>query len=304
MRRAMRWGVLALVVPFACGRPRDEPQPPAVNRADLERARVAPPAAQAEAESAEAQAVAEAAPTVPREPKPAPIFAGHSEVSVQALLEQLELVAVAMEASPVVRKDYLAFVAEQNLEDAAELYRDYVRVKLAFETTRDGGLWQSRWRITNRKPNSEQIWAQWSKVAALDEGDKLVATAEAECDELSALFAFVVRRLGVDKVGLFWPEWNHVVAVWTIPQGDKIHRIVVPTSQIFLEPDASLGTRGFNPWRQKTIYTYKRKDVPLQKSVPVAVARFFVRQAQRYGARSQAELQRLRNERSRVLDGS
>ena len=104
----------------------------------------------------------------------------------------------------------------------------------------------------------------------------------AECDELSALFAFLVRRLGVKQVGLFWPVWNHVVAVWTI--ADDV-RIVVPTSQIFIGADESLGTDAFDPWKQKTIYAYGRRDVKPQHRINAALARFFVQQARALGGR-------------------
>ncbi|MBV1859214.1 MAG: hypothetical protein KUG77_12440, partial [Nannocystaceae bacterium] len=129
-------------------------------------------------------------------------------------------------------------------------------------------------------------------------------TATAECDELSALFAFLGRALGVDKLGLFWPEWNHVVAVWSVKQGETTHRIVVPTSQIFLDSDASLGTRGFNPWKQKTIFTYRRKDVSQRSSVPLALASAFIDQAWLHAFEDPATAQTLRNGRSRVLGGS
>ena len=52
-------------------------------------------------------------------------------------------------------------------------------------------------------------------------------SATAECDELSALFAFFTHRLGVDDVGLFWPTGNHVVAVWTVEGSEGPVRIVV-----------------------------------------------------------------------------
>jgi hypothetical protein len=39
-------------------------------------------------------------------------------------------------------------------------------------------------------------------------------------------------------------------------------RIVIPTSQIFLTDADTFDTRKFDPWRQKTIYVYTRRDVP------------------------------------------
>ncbi|MCX4242614.1 hypothetical protein [Paraliomyxa miuraensis] len=229
-------------------------------------------------------------------------FAGLEKVTLRELVAELDLVADELADDPSVRSDYEALVASHGLADSDALYRDYVRVRLAFESTRDGGLWHLRWAITNEKPNSEQIWRQWKRapvpdVAALP-SEVSVPTAEAECDELSALFAFLAYQLGVRHVGLYWPTWNHVVAVWTVQSGEGAPvRIVVPTSQIFLTLDDSLGTRGFDPWSQKTIYEYRRRDVKGSHPIEAELARFFVSQARKYGGLPQAELQRLRNER-------
>ncbi len=235
---------------------------------------------------------------------PTVVGATDERTSVRQLVAELGRVADEMVDHAAVRADFEALTSARGLEPTEALLHDYARVKLAFEATRDGGWWQLRWRITHRKPNSEAIWAQWAKNPSPQEGEQLRATAEAECDELSALFAFLVRRLGVDKVGLFWPQWNHVVAVWTVPRGEVIHRIVVPTSQIFLSSEASLGTEEFNPWKQKTIYTYRRKDVSLRHRIPGPVATFFVEQAWAHAMRPQLEQQARRNARSALLDGS
>jgi hypothetical protein len=250
-------------------------------------------------ESVQTEMVDEPAPAPPAEP-----FAGQTNVTVAELFAELEAVASELEVHDNVQHDYGVFVETFELEDTPELYRDYVRVKLAFEATRDGGLWNLRWDITNEKPNSEQIWAQWAKLDAATELEGS-ATATAECDELSALFAFVARGLGVDRIGLFWPTWNHVVAVWTVDgRDDSPVRVVVPTSQIFLGARDTLGTDGFNPWKQKTIFTYKRRDVRKSHRVPVKLARFFVRRAREHAHRPQSQLQTLRNDRSALLGGS
>lgn len=237
-----------------------------------------------------------------REPSEPPVpFAGQNKVRLDELIGELDRVADEIATRPAVRSDYDALVAAHGLRDDEALYRDYVRVKLAFEATRDAGLWRLSWAITNEKPNSDQIWQQWRK--ASPQPEPLVPTAIAECDELSAIFAFVARKLGVRHIGLFWPQWNHVVAVWTVQSADDSPvRIVVPTSQIFLTADDSLGTTGFDPWSQKTIYEYRRRDVKDEHRIDAALARFFVQQARRYAGLSQAELQRLRNERDLSLN--
>lgn len=229
-------------------------------------------------------------------------------VRVAALVAALESIAVALEDVPAVREEYVAWCRAHGLEPSDRLWRDWVRVRLVFECVRDGGLWQLRWAITNRAPRSDAIWAQWAALDGFDpdaEAALDTATATAECDELSALFAVLVRRLGVEDVGLFWPEWNHVVAVWTITDGQAAPvRVVVPTSQIFLDDDASLGTDGFDPWRQKTIYEYRRRDVRDDAELPGPLARFFVARAWAEIERSQVELQADRNARSAKLGGS
>jgi len=127
-------------------------------------------------------------------------------------------------------------------------------------------------------------------------------TATAECDELSALYAFLVERAGVKSVGLLWPTSNHTVAVWVLqPTTGPVIRVVVPTSQIFLEETDSFDTGKFNPWRQKTIYEYTRRDVPDTFELPRPLAEFFLKQIDIYGGASDATLQRLRYVRDAVF---
>lgn len=229
-------------------------------------------------------------------------FATESYVTLDALVAALERQAVALEAAPAVRADYEALVAAKQLAQSDALYRDYVRVRMIFEATRDGGLWQLRWRITNRKPNSDEIWAQWDALGRAPHESPPEVTAFAECDELSALFAFLVHKLGVKRVGLFWPVWNHVVAVWSAPaaRGGEV-RIVVPTSPIFLGPDESLGTDGFNPRKQKTIYEYRRRDIRGDHRIDAALARFMLTAIQAHADKPQAQLQQERNDRDAAM---
>ncbi len=238
-------------------------------------------------------AVVESAPALPPGP----------HVRVGEFVAALELVAVELEEAPALEVDYRAWLAQHGLSASDALWHDYVRVRMVFECVRDGGLWQLRWAITNEEPRSDEIWAQWAKLEDFDPA-AAPATATAECDELSALFAYLVRRLGVRNVGLFWPVWNHVVAVWTIEGDHGPVRVVVPTSQIFLDRDASLGTDGFNAWKQKTIYEYRRRDVRDDARLPAGLARFFIDRAWSGLDRSQAELQTDRNTRSDRLGGS
>lgn len=240
------------------------------------------------------------------EPEPPP-FAGRETVRVDELLAALIEEVPKIAESEAVAADYAAFLERFELTDEPELYLDYVRIKIAFESTRAGGWWGLRWAITNEDANSDKIWAAWrtlegpgSVPATVDELAPLpVITATAECDELSALFAFIVQRIGLSKesdVGLFWPEWNHVVAVWTIhPKSERPTRVVIPTSQIWLDDEESLGTDGFNPWKQKNIYDYRRQDAKPELTIPGWLASRFVQAVREHGGRPQAELQAERN---------
>jgi hypothetical protein len=112
------------------------------------------------------------------------------------------------------------------------------------------------------------------------------------------LFAFLSRRAGVRNVGLFWPYSNHTVAVWTVR---PTVRVVVPTTQIFLEEGDLFGTRRFDPWTQKNIYEYTRRDAPDTLAIPSPLFDFFLSQMDKYGGASDSTLQRLRYLREAVF---
>jgi len=152
--------------------------------------------------------------------------------------------------------------------------------------------------ITDLPPNSDNIWRQWKIVRA---PSPLAPTAIAECDELSALFAFIAERAGIRSVGLFWPYANHTVAVWTLNQPAGPVRVVIPTTQIFLDESDYWGTKKFDPWRQKVIYEYTRHDVPDTFEIPKPLFDFFLQQIDKYAGASDATLQLLRYYREAVF---
>jgi hypothetical protein len=57
----------------------------------------------------------------------------------------------------------------------------------------------------------------------------------------------------------------------------------------------------FNPWRQKTIYEYTRRDVPDTFELPQPLVDFFLKQIDIYAGASDATLQRLRYVRDAVF---
>lgn len=244
---------------------------------------------------------------------PSVLYAGESKhsaefVTYEDVLNDLEEIAKnTLAPSLVIKREFLELQKSHGISDSEKMYQDYVRVRLAFEATRDSGLWQIRWAVTDKQPNSDAIWRQWNnlKNPEFKAESKAAATAVAECDELSALFAFISRGLGVKNVGLFWPTWNHTVGVWTAEnkKGEPV-RIVIPTSQIFLSATATLGTTGFDPYKQKNIYRYSRKDVTKDHKIPKALAKMMLTQVKKYGAKPSSYLQARRNRLSNQFGGS
>jgi hypothetical protein len=230
-----------------------------------------------------------------------PIVGSSEGTDVAALLAAIRMHAKALESSSGMHDGFEAFRSEYKLPAGSVDYSDFVIARLTYEATRDAGFWGLHWSITNKPPNSDAIWSQWATEKHPSFAKK---TATAECDELSALYAFLVEREGVRSVGLFWPYPNHTVAVWTIhPAPNRFARVVVPTSQIFLTADDDFGRTSFNPWTQKTIYEYTRRDAPDSFVLPKPLFDLFVQQMDKYGGASDATLQKLRYYRDAVLQG-
>jgi len=234
--------------------------------------------------------------------KLAPAGSASQGDSLGQLVSLLREKAKALEASTGMRLGFQSFTSAHKLAPGSihySDYSDYVIVRLLFEATRDAGFWNLHWAITDQPPNSDKIWQQWKSVKR---ASALESTATAECDELSALYAFLVEHAGVKSVGLFWPAPNHTVAVWVVrPTAGPVVRVVVPTSQIFLEETDRFDTKKFDPWRQKTIYEYTRRDVPDSYEIPKPLFDFFLQQVDKYGGASDLTLQQLRYLREGVF---
>lgn len=218
---------------------------------------------------------------------------------VGELVAAVRVKAKALENSRGMRQGFADFTAAYKLRAESVSYSDYVTVRLLYEAVRDAGFWNMHWTITDRAPNSDNVWRQWKDMKA---PSYVHSSASAECDELSALYAFLVGRAGVHGVGLLWPYPNHTVATWVLrPAGGSEVRVVVPTSQIFLEVSDSFGTRRFNPWKQKAIFEYKRLDVPDTFEIPRPLFDFFLAQIDKYAGASDSTLQQLRYLREGVF---
>ena len=217
--------------------------------------------------------------------------AAEAQPTVARLVEEVRGKAKALEKTSGMQQAHRAFVAAHGQVGLS----DFAIVRLLFESTRDAGLWNLHWKITDLEPNSDNVWKQWKTVRQVSAWSP---TATAECDELSALFAFLARRAGVRGIGLFWPYSNHTVAVWTVQP--KV-RVVVPTTQIFLEESDLFGTRKFDPWTQRNIYEYTRRDAADDLAIPAPLFELFLSQMEKYGGASDGTLQRLRYLRDAVF---
>jgi hypothetical protein len=228
------------------------------------------------------------------DPEPVP----SADPTLAQLVSAIRVKAKALESSAGMRAGFQSFTSAFKLQPGTVSFSDYAVARLLFEATRDAGFWNLHWVITNQPPNSDNIWRQWKTVNA---PSSLAPTARAECDELSALFAFLAGRAGVRGIGLFWPSSNHTIAVWALHQPSGPVRVVIPTTQIFLDETDYWGTKKFDPWRQKNIYEYARRDVPDSCELPKPLFALFLQQAERYAGASDATLQLLRYYREAVF---
>lgn len=216
---------------------------------------------------------------------PPAVVPGRTVTLADFLIRLREEVA-SLARSPVLLGEFNDFALRHGLDAGDPRLRgDYAAVRTVFEAVRDAGWWRIRWEITDRPPDSRAIWSQWNRFAW--PGVDPAVTATAECDEISALFAFLTGKLGVKGAGLFWPLPNHAIAAWVIRQpGRNEVRVAVPTSFLFLsyaDRFDRIGKPEFDPFRQKTIYEYREMDVPDDVAIPAALADFFVRQIRRFG---------------------
>jgi hypothetical protein len=222
-----------------------------------------------------------------------------SSTTLSHLISEVRAKAKTLEHTSGMRSSFQSFLRAYQIAPGSISYSDFVIVRLLYEATRDAGFWNMHWTITNMPPNSDRVWSQWKDVQIVS---PLKPTASAECDELSALYAFLVERSGVRSVGLFWPYPNHTVAVWVLhPEKGAAIRVVVPTSQIFLDVNDSFGTKKFNPWQQKTIFEYTRRDVADSFELPKPLFDFFLQQVDKYAGASDSTLQEIRYLREGVF---
>lgn len=227
---------------------------------------------------------------------------GGKTTTLQELTAQLKAQVKPLGATVGMKRAFESFQQRHKLRSGEISYDDFILIRMLFETNRDAGLWNLRWVITDLEPNSKSIWRQWQGIAG--KPTYTTPTAVAECDELSALFSFLARKTGIKSTGLFWPASNHTVSVWVIPRRtDPPIRVVVPTTQIFLDETDMFDTTTFNPWTQRNIYEYAGQDVPDSYTIPSTLVQFFIRQIETYTGATDDTLQRIRYLRESVFCG-
>ena len=94
-------------------------------------------------------------------------------ISLKQLLNDLDEIATTiLEPSDTLKHEFETLQKTHGIANNDKNYHDFVRVRLAFEATRDSGLWQLRWAITDKEPNSDSIWQQWDSVSELKYKDE------------------------------------------------------------------------------------------------------------------------------------
>lgn len=126
-------------------------------------------------------------------------------VRVDDVVAALREIADAQRDDPDVQADWAALVERHGLRDDDDARREYARVRLLFESTRDGGLWNLHWDITNQAPNSDAIWAQWRTpmrwARCANRALSSSHSAVAEATRRLAVAGVEPRRRGVDRAG-------------------------------------------------------------------------------------------------------
>src|SRR5436190_3364894 len=109
------------------------------------------------------------------------------DTSLARLMGEMRTKAKILETSAGMRLSFRSFTTAYKIRPESIKYSDYVMARLLYEAARDAGPWNLHWTVTNRDPVSDNIWRQWQ---AVYKPSFVTPTASAECDELSALYAF------------------------------------------------------------------------------------------------------------------
>src|SRR5215210_3060135 len=91
----------------------------------------------------------------------AAVGASAQPTALARLVEAVREKARAQEGSSGVKLAFRSFTASHGLPADLVSYSDFSVVRLLFESTRDAGLWNLQWTITNLPPDSDNVWKQW-----------------------------------------------------------------------------------------------------------------------------------------------
>jgi hypothetical protein len=206
-------------------------------------------------------------------------------------------------STPDLDAEYTKFVATHHLPiERAQLRTDYQRVRLLFEAVRDGGFWHLKWDVTDQQPTSRVLWKYWIKEPV--RGGFAEPSAIVECDELSAFIGMLARQLKIKNVGLFYPTWNHTIAVWAPLAGStKALLVQLPTTQIFLDCNAGFDKTTFVT-QLRNIEPYPNWDVRPDTKIPRERAEWLLNQLRYYASASPTLWSLMRAKRAYLMRSS
>lgn len=203
-----------------------------------------------------------------------------------------------------LQSGFQAFAARHDVDPSTpQLWRDFTRLWVIFEATRDGGFWRLRWDVTDQEPTSVVIWKAWMRAPPAHAFAS--ESAVAECDEITALFSVTARRLGVRGVGLFYPTWNHVIAGWApeaLAKSGANSIVLIPTTQIFQGCPSTFDETTFKV--PKHVYEFPKVDMRDATEMPPSLAHFLLEQVRAYGEASPDLLALIRAKRADLLRSS
>src|SRR5215212_5796327 len=90
--------------------------------------------------------------------------AASAQPTLAKLIEAVREKAKALEGTSGMQLGFKTFVAVNKLKPEQVSQSDFAVVRLLFESTRDAGLWNLHWTITDLEPNSDNVWKQWGSV--------------------------------------------------------------------------------------------------------------------------------------------
>ena len=90
-----------------------------------------------------------------------------SETTLLHLVEMVRSRAKTLESSSGMRESFQSFTSSYKIAPGSISYSDFVIVRLLYEATRDAGLWNMHWTITEYAAEFRSVWRQWKEVRAV-----------------------------------------------------------------------------------------------------------------------------------------